>query len=73
MELGHGVIVADVFLINGVHDLVNVVAIIKGGGTAGADANDITLEKFDWAGIFEVNESIEMSWRETVVLDFWQQ
>ena len=71
MELGHGVIVADVFLINSVHDLVNVVAIIKGGRTAGADANDVVLEEFGWASIFEVDEGVEMGWRETVMLDFW--
>ena len=51
---------------------MNVVAIIKGGRTAGADANDVVLEEFGWAGVFEVDESVEMGWRETVMVDFWQ-
>jgi hypothetical protein len=50
---------------------VDAVAIIDSKVAFAANANDVTLEEAEWAGVFDIDEGIELGWEEAEVLDFW--
>ena len=64
-------LVAEVFLIDFVHDFVDEITVIHEEIALAWYADNVGLQEGNWTGIFDVEEGIELSWVETEMLDFW--